>query len=403
MSFSDENVENVFEFTQRLAFPRLVGTEGEKIAQEMIAEELKTIGNPQREELISCSMFVINIVFRYVLPIGAFLLFFAWLFSDPLLSLVSPISSFIIALLACLWFILASSFIDRSFGYVPKFGRKYRTKNFISEISPTSSQTTAATLIYVAHYDSKSQLYPGLLRIFLFISGIIAGLVYCIQVMGWALIELTGGIPNGFWAPSIISFLIPLCFNGLLAFNSVGNKSPGALDNATSVATVIELSRILKDNRFPHLRLIFLISAAEEVGLYGAAAYVKAHKEELDPATTFFLNYDGIGSKNKTILLTAYGIPPKKTSQILNKLIEEIVVEKGYSNSFRKIYLPIGGATDHVPIQRAGFEVAMLGSFISRFHTSKDTMDAVDKKSLKVAGDIGYELARKLEQKFGGE
>lgn len=394
MSYSDENARTAHEFAAELAFPRLVGTEGEVKAQQIISEKMKSIGNPFHIEDLKCSKFAINIAFRMVPPIGALLILGAWGFSEPLLGFNNPIASLIFSIIALVWIALSSTIINNSFGRVPKIGQIYKTQNFISEITPSAPK---GHLIYVAHYDSKSQFYPGIVRVILFIAGLISGLLYAAQVLVRSIIILSGGYPAGFWTPSIYSFLIAFCLNFSLILNSVGNRSPGALDNATSVATVLELSKLFKNAPMQNVQLSFVITAAEELGLYGAADYVKRRRGQLDPKTTYFLNYDGIGGKSKTILLTAYGIPPKKTSSVLNKFIDEIV--KGYSlkDDFSKIYLPIGAATDHVPIQRAGYEVTMLGTFIKNFHTAKDAIQSIDDKNLKIAGIIGYEVAKKID------
>lgn len=394
MFYSDENAKNAREIATELAFPRLVGTEGEAKAQEIISKKFESIGNSFNVEELKCSDFPINIVFRIVLPIAALMLLGGRLFSEPLLGLNNPIGSLIFSILALIWLALSSTIINQSFGRVAPIGRIFETKNFISEITPINPK---GHLIYVSHYDSKSQFYPGLVRILLFIVGLITGFIYAIQAIGRSICILIAVSPTGFWDPSIYFFLVTFCLNLLLILNFVGNRSPGAIDNATGVGTVLELLRIFKMDPLENLKLSFVITAAEELGLYGAADYVKRRRGQMDPKTTYFLNYDGIG-KGKTILLTSYGIPPKKTSPILNKLIGEVVEEHSLKDSFSKVYLPIGAATDHVPIQRAGYEVTMLGSFISEFHTSKDSAAKIEDKSLKIAGIIGLEIAKKLDQ-----
>jgi Peptidase family M28 len=395
MPYSDDNVRTAHEFAVELAFPRLVGTEGEVKAQQIISGKMKSIGNPFHIEDLKCSKFAINIAFRMIPPIGALLLLGAWCFSEPFLGFSNPIFSLIFALIGLFWLAFSSTIINKSFGRVPRIGQIYKTQNLISEITPS---TPKGHLIYVAHYDSKSQFYPGLVRVILYITGLISGLLYAAQVLIGSIIILVGGYPTGFWPPGIYSFLIAFCLNFLLILNSVGNRSPGALDNATSVATVLELSKIFKNAPLQNVKLSFVITAAEELGLYGAADYVKRRRGQLDPKTTYFLNFDGIGGKNKTILLTAYGIPPKKTSSVLNKFIDEIVKEHSLKDEFRKVYLPIGAATDHVPIQAAGFEVTMLGTFIMNFHTAKDAIKSIEDKALKIAGIIGLEVGKKIDQ-----
>ncbi|HUX99564.1 MAG TPA: M28 family peptidase, partial [Candidatus Deferrimicrobium sp.] len=268
MSYSDIAAQNAYQFTAKLAFPRLVGTEGEARAQALIESELETIGNYYFSESLKASAFPIGFIFRITMPLGAIILLITWLYSDPLVGLNNPWFSLIFGLGGTLLLLFSSTIVNRSFGVVPPFGRIYETKNYIAEITPPNPQ---AHLIYMAHYDSKSQFFPVLVRIILFLGGLISGLLYGMRVIIGSIIRLSGTLPSRFWMPDWSSFLIVFLFNFPLIFNFIGNKSPGAIDNATSVATVLELSKIFKNDPPKHLKLTFLITAAEELGLYGAA------------------------------------------------------------------------------------------------------------------------------------
>ncbi len=72
--------------------------------------------------------------------------------------------------------------------------------------------------------------------------------------------------------------------------------SPGADDNGSGVAAVLELARVLAP--LPRKRDIRLISfGAEEQLSVGSAAFVRAHREELVRRGGFMCNFDGYGSK----------------------------------------------------------------------------------------------------------
>ena len=73
-------------------------------------------------------------------------------------------------------------------------------------------------------------------------------------------------------------------------FNKVGNKSPGATDNATSVGTVIALSKYFKNNPLENIDFTFLITGSEELNLGGAIDFIQKHKNELDKDTSYFIN-----------------------------------------------------------------------------------------------------------------
>ena len=109
----------------------------------------------------------------------------------------------------------------------------------------------------VAHLDSKSQPIPILVRA--------AAIVACI--ITWiALVTLSALRVEGLaWQVATLAAVLA----GLpVAISTVGAKSPGAVDNATGVSTVLLVAERV-DRAVP---LGVLITSAEELGLAGARA-----------------------------------------------------------------------------------------------------------------------------------
>jgi hypothetical protein len=79
---------------------------------------------------------------------------------------------------------------------------------------------------------------------------------------------------------------------------------PGASDNATGVAALIELARRFAATPAPGLELVFLAPGCEESGMGGMAAYLQAHATELRALPTFVLGLDTLGA-GTPIVLTA--------------------------------------------------------------------------------------------------
>ena len=71
--------------------------------------------------------------------------------------------------------------------------------------------------------------------------------------------------------------------------------TPGAQDNASGVAVLLELARTLPKLDLP-FRLRFVFFGAEELGLLGSRAYVRQHREDLRNCL-FMFNMDSIGGK----------------------------------------------------------------------------------------------------------
>jgi len=72
-------------------------------------------------------------------------------------------------------------------------------------------------------------------------------------------------------------------------------RGPGACDNASGVGVILELAKFFGKykNGLP-CNLRFLALGAEEIGLLGSKAYVKAHAQELDRCK-FVINIDQVG------------------------------------------------------------------------------------------------------------
>ena len=77
----------------------------------------------------------------------------------------------------------------------------------------------------------------------------------------------------------------------------------GADDNASGVATIIELARLLKNSSFKNNNYLFIAFSGEEEGLYGSKWFVEHPK--LDSAKyDYMLNFDMVGrvDSNKFII-----------------------------------------------------------------------------------------------------
>ncbi|HVE79398.1 MAG TPA: M28 family peptidase [Gemmatimonadaceae bacterium] len=132
----------------------------------------------------------------------------------------------------------------------------------------------------VAHLDSKSQPVPMLARA--------AGVVLSVTVWATAIALLAAqwlGAPVDGWrwlAAAGVAAGLPV------ALSTVGSRSPGALDDASGVAAVLEAaSRVA-----PARPLGVLLTSAEELGLAGARAWVAGRRPR--DATDAVLNCDGV-------------------------------------------------------------------------------------------------------------
>src|SRR5690606_31673746 len=134
-----------------------------------------------------------------------------------------------------------------------------------------------------------------------------------------------------------------------------GGRSPGADDNASGIATITEVIRILMNNNFKPKRTIqFMGYAAEEVGLLGSKEIATNYKRELKKVVGV-MQLDMTlhkGTIDKDIVMMA-DFTNQAQNEFLGRLIDEYVkVSWGYS---RCGY----GCSDHASWTANGFPASM--------------------------------------------
>ncbi|MCK4511304.1 M20/M25/M40 family metallo-hydrolase [bacterium] len=152
--------------------------------------------------------------------------------------------------------------------------------------------------------------------------------------------------------------------------------APGADDNATAVAAVLEAARLLKD--VPTDRsIIFACWSAEEVGLWGSRHFVaEAVEESLD--IVVYLNMDCLG----------YIEPSPDEAPVIVFTDSLSFAIAGYMQTLAHTHTqyrlqtcvrPIG-ASDHTSFWEAGYNVVDMGTTIASpyRHTTDDILDNLD-------------------------
>ena len=100
-------------------------------------------------------------------------------------------------------------------------------------------------------------------------------------------------------------------------------KGPGANDNASGVAVMLELARYFRALQPPPpLSMRFVAFSAEELGLVGARAYLQRHQSEFENCQLLF-NIDSVGGAKEIFADTRGGVrsvPAKPASQLPENL-----------------------------------------------------------------------------------
>src|SRR5215467_9731345 len=157
-----------------------------------------------------------------------------------------------------------------------------------------------------------------------------------------------------------------------LAPSQIGQIHPGADDNASGTAGLLELARLLSPMKGQLERgILFASFAGEELGLLGSAAWVKSPTKPLDKAVAM-LNMDMIGRiKDDKVFIGGVG-----TGSTFQKILEQ-----AGSDSHFKFEYSQGGyeSSDHTSFVAQKIPVLFFFSGLhGDYHKPSDTWDKIN-------------------------
>lgn len=173
---------------------------------------------------------------------------------------------------------------------------------------------------------------------------------------------------------------------------------PGANDNLTGVAVLLELARHLAGRAPDGLRVVLLSTGAEEANQDGMLAWARRHLGALDRDRTTFLCLDTVGSSELVLIEGEGFLRMRDYDEDLKELITAAAADAGVHV---RRGLRFTFATDALIPLRQGFRVAGLGSINewlvpSNYHAPTDTADNVDYASVQGAVDVVLGVVERL-------
>jgi|TARA_R100000501_G_scaffold18412_1_gene38586 hypothetical protein len=171
--------------------------------------------------------------------------------------------------------------------------------------------------------------------------------------------------------------------------------SPGASDDATGVAAILEILRAVNASGTPQRDIIVLLTDAEEAGLIGARGFFRDHP--LSARIGAIVNMEARGGGGRVSLF--------ETSQANGATVERFAdaVKRPAGTSLSVfIYRVLPNNTDLTPALQKDYAAYNL-AFIGRpglYHSPFATPDRLDRGSLQDMGDQTLDLVRSLS---GGE
>lgn len=169
--------------------------------------------------------------------------------------------------------------------------------------------------------------------------------------------------------------------------------APGANDNASGVAAVLELAGQFVSSPLPETTVLIVFPGGEEAGNTGIRDWLHRHRRQLDPEHTLVINLDSVGSRGPMVV---------SAREALTNTLSADAVERAHRAAadlglgLEQVSFP--NATDAAVMTNAGLPAVSLLSvedgWVSHLHRPSDTVDNVDWTTVSDAVRLAGQIAR---------
>jgi len=174
-----------------------------------------------------------------------------------------------------------------------------------------------------------------------------------------------------------------------LAPSKIGQVHPGADDNASGTAGVLELARMFSGQEKQKRGILFIAFSGEEIGLLGSSEWANHPTVPLKSAVAM-LNMDMIGRvKGSKLYIGGTG-----TGSTFEPMLKKITG----NYDFKLDYSQDGfSASDHTSFAAKSIPVLFFFSGLhADYHKPSDTWDKIDSKDAAEVVDLVYDIAMQL-------
>jgi hypothetical protein len=366
-----------------LAIPRAAGSEGDARAIRWLEERLAERGLEPETQRFSYDLRPAEHALRVMLVAKAIVLASAVAMGN-----FSPVAALLLlaaAVLPALVFL----------GWSPWLERLYFRDGPTSTANVFARRRAAearATLVLMAHHDSKSQNLSMPTRVGL-TTVAIAGAAALLVLLVRAVVAdtqpalLQTAIAGGAAALAVL----------VLATLKSGNLSPGGVDNAGSVAIILAAATELLPRLPNDVELVVLSPGAEEDHMVGAMRWLEAYAADL-PHPLYCLNADGAGAPGRPVLIERYGLG-RHFSPEMAAAARRAAARLGLRP--RGILMLPGVGIDTIPFAHRGiasltFASGSLGHATMSVHSAYDHAKHLDAGTLAIMTDLMVETAMEL-------
>ncbi|MEN8907528.1 MAG: M28 family metallopeptidase, partial [Clostridiales bacterium] len=145
-----------------------------------------------------------------------------------------------------------------------------------------------------------------------------------------------------------------------------GVDCPAANDNASGTATMLELARVISENKLNY-DIRFIAFGSEELGLHGSSNYVDTLTEDEISNIEYVINLDMVGVGDELGIFKATEESDTELVELADKIAEK-------NNVNHNVYTM--GRSDHVPFDYYGIKsIMLLYQEDLNYHTENDTYE----------------------------
>jgi hypothetical protein len=191
-----------------------------------------------------------------------------------------------------------------------------------------------------------------------------------------------------------------ISLGSVAAFADIGAHAvvPGANDNLTAVAVLLELARALHEAPVRGVRILLVSTGSEESFMEGMRGFVRRHRATLDPARTRMVCVESVGSPELIVIEGEGMIGMEDYPLEMRELLADAARRAGV-HVRRGLRLSL--ATDALVAHRAGYRTAVLASATryklpANYHSPADVPANVDFGTVARATAVCEALARGL-------
>jgi hypothetical protein len=367
-----------------LSFPRYPGTDGDARAISWVQDRCRQVGLETTIEWFTYDIGPAKRALQMVMVAGA-----SFVAAAGFLTPRSPIVGLgllVTAMIPSVVFLAWSPWIEKLY----RREGATRTANVIGRRGVVEPRMT---LMLMAHHDSKSQSLSFPFRMGFTLVAIVGSLALAIVTV---VAIVSGSLPGPRWIAPSAGGATALAALVLSTMRS-GNRSPGGVDNAGSVAIILAAARGLIAELAEDIELVVLSTGAEEDHMVGAMRWLDLHADSL-VLPVFCLNLDGAGAPGRAVLIERYGFG-RLFSAEMSAAARRAAKRLGIRT--RGIVMLPGIGIDAIPFAHRGVPCLTLSSgsldrATMSVHSANDRAENLDPDTLAKISDLAIETLIEL-------